>query len=684
MKINESVSLTRLLQGLLTTFQHVDNSTALTTAMYLKEGCPKIVNPSDIPTKEADLTPFVSHWKQIRDDMLLCRCHFVSESNYEYFKQTPSVMKYLQSEDMYLEKAVLHSSDHHLVGFLVNVVPEEHSLAVKQERFENILQGAPAFQLVMRKLTMKENSKLWCNVLKIRVDRADSDEVSLAFSAAAAKYMEFKYYPFDEYTSLHMNQKRFIIETQRTFLVQNRSIVVDWSLRDVPEFKMWMEEPDKDATDIEEEGWQEDAMEGEILFTQEPVLKPTKKSTKNGNKKRELEENGHEDTEVVDKHMKKHKNMLKPVIVHNLDLRVTSIEDFLYSYKAGDGTPLVRYIYDVTDGLWELLVPRTKRAEVNSLMKHLHRELARHMSDYSRNLVFENAQELCDEINTSSQWRPSHVSATVPHSIPPTTPSNNEGSNKRRNVATTSVNKNHQATWNISHPQTLSGMPVDPKLVSSDTTTQTVAQVSSLHTNASGYPILANGIQEEVNRLKEQFNILEKQQTKLHDNVQQMAKQHKEDSGAIHQMIQSSRETLQGQMLEVVSNNNKELIKGIAAQYSSSIEQIRKDTIALDQRQQQATRHLKTELSGDIAAAIATLTNVVSDMKVDQDKFIHDYNMDKETTNAVIKDQIALFFNNVTAANSPMEIVEPNQEVNTPTFHLVTTSIQKSTVLFYS
>lgn len=90
-------------------------------------------------------------------------------------------MEFLKKEDIILERATLDSSDHQLLGFLANVVPNQDSLSAQQYRFEKLLKDVPGFQLFTRKLTLKENSKLWSTVLKIRVDRADADELILAF-----------------------------------------------------------------------------------------------------------------------------------------------------------------------------------------------------------------------------------------------------------------------------------------------------------------------------------------------------------------------------------------------------------------------------------------------------------------------------------------------------------------------
>lgn len=93
---------------------------------------------------------------------------------------------------------------------------------------------------------------MWTTVLKIRVDCADADELTLAFQSAAIECNEFQYYTFDQYTSLHPDQKRYIIETQKNFLLQNRSIVVDWIINEVPNFVMWMTNEDNDIEEDED------------------------------------------------------------------------------------------------------------------------------------------------------------------------------------------------------------------------------------------------------------------------------------------------------------------------------------------------------------------------------------------------------------------------------------------------
>lgn len=133
------------------------------------------------------------------------------------------------------------------------MVPDQDSLSAQQYRFENLLGNVPGFQLVTRKLVSKENSKLWSTVLKIRVDRADADELTLAFQQASIQHKDFQYYAFDQFTSLHQDQKRYIIETQRNFVLQNRSIVIDWNIKDVPNFVMWMEDEDIDSDVLESE-----------------------------------------------------------------------------------------------------------------------------------------------------------------------------------------------------------------------------------------------------------------------------------------------------------------------------------------------------------------------------------------------------------------------------------------------
>lgn len=148
---HECVNPSRLLQVVLTIFQHADPKTAITTSMYNAPDCSMIWDPTMFPTSEALLAPYISFWKKIREDLFLCRLHMISASSFDVIKKNHQVLEYLKKELIMIERATLDSSYHVLVGFLVNVVPNQDTLSAQQYRFEKIMKNVPGFQLVTRK-----------------------------------------------------------------------------------------------------------------------------------------------------------------------------------------------------------------------------------------------------------------------------------------------------------------------------------------------------------------------------------------------------------------------------------------------------------------------------------------------------------------------------------------------------
>lgn len=653
----ESVNPSRLLQAVLTVFQKAQPKTVLSTSMYDNQDCPMVVDPKMIPTSEAKLTPFISSWKKLKEDMFLCRAHMISASPLEQLKKDPQVIDYLKQEYIVVEKAILESADHVLVGFLVNVVPDPDSLSAQQYRFEKLLPHVPGFQLVTRKLTFKENSKLWCTVLKIRVDRADGDELTLAFQAASVQSKDFQYYAFDQYTGLHPDQKRYIIETQKNFLVQNRSIVIDWPINDSPNFVMWLEDED----DLNVNEYEEPVPAAKTAMTKPSDMEMMDTGSNSTKRPREDVDNlptqtGNDEQEGSSKTTKRRVN--QPKIFNNVDLTKVGIDEFLYSYNSGDGAPLIRYIYPVADGRRELLVSRYKRAEVNSFIKVIFRELIRHMSDSSKLIAFDNPDELSQEAAFSSAWSPSGMHTMVPFSTTSTSSNlSNKMSNKRRAkmLSGTSTEQNIQGSSTPSSIHTMTGTDTS----SSSLTNGSTPNSSVIQALSATYSVPQ---QTEMNTLKEQLSLLQKQHTQLYENVKQISAQRKEDTKEMQLAINSNRTQLQTYVDQALDQRVTDITNSVTEQYQESVVQIRREMQSLDQRQTEAQTRLRQELGTEIAAAIAQLTTVVAKIEVGQSNLIQKLSSSEPDSDQVMQDdQIALFLDNVTASGVTVDVV-PNPQ----------------------
>lgn len=200
---------------------------------------------------------------------------------------------------------------------------------------------------------------------------------------------------------------------------------------------MWMED-DEYSNDWDDSN---DEVEMELNETPKRVNKSRSKPNQDGdilsNSKRTYDDSVQTDqeAETEDKTNGLKRRPREPKIINNVNLRKVGIDEFLYPYKAGDGSPLIRYIYPEADGRRELLVIRSKRAEVNSFLKVIHRELIRHMSVYSRILVFENPDKLYQEAMMASQWSLSGLHTMVPFSTTAALkPASNQPGTKRRNT----------------------------------------------------------------------------------------------------------------------------------------------------------------------------------------------------------------------------------------------------------
>lgn len=663
-KPNEKVSPSRLMQAMLMIFQHADSSTILVCPDYETSEDLHILDPTKIPVSEKDLSPFMSHWKYIREDMVFCRLHFLSESPYEYIKMDSKVMQYLKEVNIMIEKALLESSDHQLVGFLVNVVPDEFSLPAQQYRFQQLLPNQPAFQLIIRNLSLKGHSKVWCNVLKVRVDKADADEISLAFNAISAVSHDFKYYAFDEYTGLHENQKRYIIETQRSFLLQNRSVIVEWNLNDVSDdFIMWQEETldnsDGDKTQVRGNDSNPCPSETEVKNMDDSIEdeQPTSSLSNTGDKrKRDYLDTASTDQFDIDAvPLPKHaKSPVIPEMHNGMDLRETTIEEFIYSYKSGDGTPLVRYIYPVSDNTREFLVNRSKRAEVNSLLKVLCREIARHMSDLSLSMAFSEVQEIKEELSLSSKWTPSSLSRTIPHSTTHlSAPNTRNQNNKRRQVLQSSTARPIVVDQPTSAPSPTTA-PMDAWTSSSSLTASSTAEQPNLSTNKA----IRTGYHhsDDTTKVQEQLEVLQKQHSLLVDNVQKLVKKQIDDKLEIHRMIGNTQTHLQTHLDQSLQQTTTKITENITAQYSASINQLREEAQAIDQRQQQATKQLQANFSSEISSAIQNLTNVVAVMQVSQSNFINEMKV-KDQENSLLTDQMNLFLKNWQSSTAQADVV---------------------------
>lgn len=655
---HESVNPSRLVQAVLTIFQHAEPATVLTTSMYNAKDCPTILDPLTMPKTESTIAPFLSSWKKIRDDLFLCRIHMMSTSPFDMIKKDPQVLEYLKKELIIVERATLDSSDHQLIGFLVNVVPDQDSLSAQQYRFEKILQDVPGFQLVTRKLNFKENSKLWCNVLKIRVDRADADDLTLAFQAVSLKSHDFQYYAFDQFTSLHPDQKRYIIETQRNFVQQNRSIVIDWPIREVShKFVMWLEEDDQ-GFECESDDDIEDMFDEDLTNTPKRVNTSSAKnqrSIQGSCSKRTHEDSVQTDSETTGPEPTKlaKQRTLTPMIYNNVDLRKVGIDEFLYSYRCGDGSPLIKYIYPEADGRRELLTSRTKRAEVNSFIKVLFQELARHMSAQSRVEAFDNPDEIYQEGMNASPWSPSGLHTMVPFS---TTPTSKSSSNKRR-ITSTNVESNVKAVV----PTTVVNTTSDTGTSSSSITDRSLSGTSATN---STYNTTLITQQEELNSVKAQLGILQQQHTNLYQTVKQMAQQNSSDKKEIQQTIEQSQSALQSYVAQTIDHRANKMTSDLQAQYSESINQLRNETLALDKHQTEARNQLKTEVSSEVSAAIAALTTVVAKIELGQSNLIQHLSVGKEQETRVQNDQIAMFLDNVTATGATVD-VRPTTDTQT-------------------
>lgn len=637
-KPHESVNPSRLVKAVLMIFQQIDNQTAITTSMYNAKGCPMICDPEKIPTTESGLTPFVSSWKKIRADMFMCRFHMVSASPYEHIKKDPDVFEYLREEKIFLEQALLASSDHHLVGFIVNIIPEETSIRAQQNRFELLLQDKPGFQLVIRKLNFKENSRLFCDVLKVRVDRADADEITIAFNALSASSTDFKYYAFDEYSGLHDNQKRYIIETQRSFVSQNQSVVVEWPINKIPfAFTMWME---PDTTEEEHANEHED---NSFPLTQpEDIMDHTVEQNAGSKRGRPEEETTETDATKENTKKPKQPQTQSQHYYNNVDLTKTGIEDFMYSFTSSDGVPLIRFAYPPAEGVREFLVNRYKRAEVNLLLKVLVREIARHMSDLSRSIAFPNADEIYHETTVTSTWQPSNLCRLVPHSTTQVHTVDRPQGNKRRATTKSLVtgersysspsNSNLKTTATVSTPAS-SHVQTLPSTAVANSGTATICNQNV--TNA-----------EVSNRFQEQLHALQQQHNRLFENVQQMNRHYQDELQEVQNLIKSNQGKVEYQVEQMLDKHGSNLVERITNQCTVSLNNLRQETIAMDQKNAANIAKVKTDLSANIESAIDKLTTVVANMTMQQNQFIQQCTTDKENDKNILHEQLTLFMNN--------------------------------------
>lgn len=81
----------------------------------------------------------------------------------------------------------------------------------------------------------------------------------------------------------------------------------------------------------------------------------------------------------------------------------------------------------------------------------------------------------------------------------------------------------------------------------------------------------------------------------------------------------------------------------------------------MDKRHCEARNQLKTEMSSEVTAAIATLTTVVAKIEIGQANFMQQFSSDKGQQQSVQDDQVELFLNNLSATGMEVDVLQ-NQE----------------------
>ena len=344
------------------------------------------------------------------------------------------------------------------VGFLQHANPTAEHLPIYQARLEKAMGNhSPNFEMAIKTIyperahtsRFKSEKFLKAQVIMVRASENDVFTLTKAFQQLQEP-QEFTFFPWMEYVTLTAAQKRTIVITQEKFIQNHRSVMINLFTQDA------------NATP---------------LYSDDDIL---------GNMDDNLEQN---------------------TIFENMDLRHTTVHTFIANhYKAGDGTPLFCYVYNVIGDTIEALVRRAYHAEAKECILNIHKDLMYYSNQTTKEKIF-HPSLLNINMDGYTPWKPFQWKNYVPPTdgIPQEAPvkynqRNENNNNKRTRTNNTTPTKGHQITHLSLPPQTqgtyaiVTANSLSPP---SDITTMT----KTMSTNSHSW----NNIQNEVENIQKKY-----------------------------------------------------------------------------------------------------------------------------------------------------------------------------------
>lgn len=380
----------RILQAMMSALQEVHPSTVLLS--YNNKG-PQIENVDDLPEEETQGENYMEDPTTVKYKEFLGRMQIQSNIELNEYKRNTTFVNWLSKEQISVDRSDLRTTKPTGIGFVLFAATAGDLLDVQRARFSKQMPECPPFQLSAQWLK-DEGDTHSTRVIHVSTDPDEEDDVIDAFHQLNMKQRRF--YTWDEYRALNMNQQITVIAKQNEFRAELFSYIFTGFTNEASDTVMRDDEPKLLAIRNEQHtivGWK-------YLNSDEPI---------------------------------KDRNVLDKCIRNHMNLTMTTIHAFMMKeYKSGDGTALFNFVHESVGGTIEVLVTKQHQPETRRLQKRLLADLCRYMSNATVRTVFQDPDDIMNEMYTGTKWAPFNIQSEIEETHDTATVNSNQRYAKKR------------------------------------------------------------------------------------------------------------------------------------------------------------------------------------------------------------------------------------------------------------
>ena len=324
---------------------------------------------------------------------LTFRIYLATETPAEDIISNQTFVTWAKKQKLLMIRSRISTAKPAFAGFYTEPNPEKKKIEFLEDKIQLLLGNDKIeYQVVIKPIFVegKGSSSFVYMVL------ADKDDLSqLRTTLKNSDKLTARFIPWDQYCDLPREKKLHIIQSQQQANLKYRSTVIGGFTNDNPTM-------DYEETDDESEEEEDDELDEE--------------GTKNGNNENmedELDSSVEDESQLVQHTLTYNETEEKEPIV-DLPPSPTMMNFITEYFTDHQGDPIFPLAWGPLKGKVQLHYRTINQNQAEAIIEILHPELAKHMTETSIHIAFQNPQDVIDLAFQTEPWTP----YTLAHEIP--------------------------------------------------------------------------------------------------------------------------------------------------------------------------------------------------------------------------------------------------------------------------